>query len=388
MLQRNLTVKVSLLSDLHIGTGVKLVRGLDWITRNDGYTYLANSAAIAETILDRALADGKDERHVINVITGLTLDELVDAGWLTAADFVSPSPMFPHRARGTPASSEIREQIKDVHGRPYLPGSTLKGALRTVIATTAADAIKPSVKVEDLDGRRAWAARPVEKALFGSDPNHDFLRMLQVGDSQPVAANRMGLRRAHIYPTASTTTRGRSQGLDVDIQIVLKGTEFVLPIHLPVELIEQRSGGSDERRQQELSDWERRTVWLEKLAISGRNASRQLLTEEVTYFQTRSDVPAVHAFYNRIVDQFSKLQKNQFMLPIGWGGGWHTKTISRYLRQDQTNFEKIVKQYRLDPTGTRKPGDRFPKSRHLLRQPDGQPGEPLGWVLLEVLASG
>ncbi|MFN8493516.1 MAG: type III-A CRISPR-associated RAMP protein Csm5 [Caldilineaceae bacterium] len=386
MLKRNITAQITLLSDLHIGTGTDLIKGLDWIERPDGYVYFVEQATMAATILDRALADGKGEQQVINTITGLKLDELVDANWLTTADFQTPSAIFPYRLRGAPATVQIREQIKTVYGQPYLPGSSLKGALRTLIATTAAKELQPDVNVNKLDRRRTWAARPVEQMLFGRDPNHDFLRMLQVSDSQSVEASCLRLRRAHIYPTAGNTARGRSKGLDVDLEAVAKGTTFVVNVHLPLELLEKSNGEFEQRRSAELGDWERRRAWLGKLAAYGRSYVRQLLIDEVTYFEKRTDVPAVHAFYSQLADRFSKLPKNQFMLPLGWGGGWHTKTLNQYLKQDAHNFEEIARQYRLDPTGDRKAGDRFPKSRHLLRQPDGRPGEPLGWCLVELKA--
>lgn len=384
MLAENLTIKVTLLSDLHIGSGATLLNGIDWITRPDGYTYIADSAQLLENVLARAVSVGKNEREVIRAITGLTLAELVDAGWLSTADFGQSAPLFRYRLRGEPATREVREQIKTVYGEPYLVGSTLKGALRTVIATAAARDLQPNVQVGALDGRRTWAARPVEQTLFGPDPNHDFLRLLQVSDSRPVAPDCLRLRRAHIYPTASVSDRGRSKGLDVDLEAVAKGTAFHLDLHIPVALLEKGNGDFEQRRHAELQDWERRRPWLSKLAVHGRNYARQLLIEEVTYFENKKDVPAVHRFYSELANRFSQLKKNEFVLPLGWGGGWHTKTLNQYLKQDANNFERIADKYRLDPTGDRKAGDRFPKSRHLLRQPDGQPGEPLGWVLVEL----
>ncbi len=386
-LSRNLQITITLLSDLHIGTGTGLLKGLDWHLYRDGYVYLADNNYMTEIILDRALADGKREETVINTITGLTLNDLVDAGWLTATDFQAPSKMFRYRLRGQPATVEIREQIKSVNDELFLPGSSLKGALRTILAGVAAKELKPDVTPRALRDNRFWAAQPVEDQLFGRDPNHDFLRLLQVSDSAAVGHQHLRLRQAHIYPTAANTSRGRSKGLDIDLETVAAGTQFVASIHIPLELLLPGNGGFEERRHQELQDWARRQPWLERLAFHGRAYARELLIDEVNYFEKRSDVPAVHHFYSRLADQFSELAKNQFMVPLGWGGGWHTKTLNHYLTEDPKNFEQIASRYRLDPTGDRKVGDPFPKSRHLLRQPNGQPGEPLGWCLVEMISS-
>jgi CRISPR-associated protein Csm5 len=382
MPQRNLTAKVTLLSDLHIGTGQSLLGGFDWHLHTDKYVYFADQAAISATVFDRLNADGERAQSIIKLITGATIDDLLARGWLRADDMAAPGALFPYRLRGTPATREIREQIKNVWGQPYLPGSSFKGALRTILAVAAAKELQPDVRVNRLNSKRAWAAQPVEQSLFGKDPNHDVLRVVQVGDSAPLAATTLRLRRAHIYPTAVATARGRSRGLDIDLEVVAKNTTFELPIHIPVELLAPGDGQFEVRRAAELSDWERRVAWIEKLAAHGRAFARQQLIEEVTYFQTRTDVPAAHLFYNRLVEQFQQLGKGQFMARLGWGGGWHTKTLGAYLRQDTANFAAIVEKYKLNPTGKAPPGAPFPLSRHLLRQPDGEPGEPLGWALV------
>lgn len=378
MIARNLTARIELLSDVHIGTGTELMRDVDWLAAGDGYVYFANSDRLLEEVFARAEADGKEMREVAQILAGSTLTGLYrDLHWLTRDDFGEAHPLFRYRLRGSPATVAIREQIKDVYGQPYLPGSSLKGALRTVLATGAAEEVKPDLG--RLDGRRAWAGQPVERQLFGSDPHHDLLRALEVGDSTPVPAGRLGLRRAHIYPTASQTYRGRSRGLDVDIEVLTKGTVLDLPIHVPTELLEDRATPFDRRRRQELPRWEAQAAWLEKLALFGRRNARALLEDEVKFFQPRTDVPDVHRFYRQLVDIYSQLQKNEFLLVLGWGGGWHTKTLNRLLKRDQAAFERLVSRYRMNRTGTIRPGDFFPKSRHLLRLLD-KPGPPLGWV--------
>ncbi|MEZ4864406.1 MAG: type III-A CRISPR-associated RAMP protein Csm5 [Caldilineaceae bacterium] len=384
----NTTVTVTLLSDLHIGTGATLLSGIDWYVHRNNYTYMADDSTLMNTMLDRALANNQQETNVINAITGMKIGDLLDAGWLEAADFAPESKLFRYRLRGQPVTNEIREQIKTVYGQPYLPGSSLKGAIRTLLATVAADTLKPSLA--NLGRSRTWAAQPVEAELFGKggervDANRDFGRAFQIGDSEGVAASSLRLRRAHIYPTASNDRRGRSRGLDIDLETVAKGTQFTLPLHLPSELLEERQTAFDERRRQELNHWPTRAKWLAQLAAHGREYARQLLIHEVTYFQKRRDVPAVHTFYEELATRFTQLQPNQFLLSLGWGGGWQTKTINEYIQQDKRQFEQIVSRYRLDPTGSRKAGDIFPKSRHLLRLGDGERlGDPLGWCLVEM----
>jgi CRISPR-associated protein Csm5 len=377
MIPSNLIATVELLSDVHIGTGTELVKDIDWTASNDGYIYFANSDLLLDEVFRRAEADGMPMQQVANVLAGSTLADLVKMKWLTPADFGPQHPLFKYRLRGSPATVNIREQIKDVYGQPYLPGSTLKGALRTVLGVYAAGKVKPDLK--KLDGRRSWAGQPIERQLFGSDPNHDLMRVLQVGDSEPAPAAQLRLRRAHIFPSASKTYRGRSRGLDVDIETLARGTVFKLPIHVPTELLGDRGTPFDERRRQELGRWEEQSAWLDRLATSGRENARLILQQEVAFYEKHTEVPAAHRFFQEVVDLFTKLGRTEFLAVLGWGGGWHTKTFNTLLKRDPTYFEQLVSRYNLNPTGTRKPGDPFPKSRHLLRINE-QPGPPLGWV--------
>lgn len=384
---KNSTLTITLLSDLHIGTGTKLLSGIDWYAHRNGFTYMIDDTKLMNAVLDLAIANGQDETEVINAITGMKVGDLLDAGWLEPKDFNSDSQFFRYRLRGQPVTNEIREQIKSVDGKPYLPGSSLKGAIRTILATVAAAELKPSLM--NLGRSRTWAAQPVEAELFGRggnrvDANRDFGRAIQIGDSEKVETSTLRLRRAHIYPTASNTSRGRSRGLDIDLETVAKGTQFTLLMHIPSELLEDRDTPFDTRRKQELQHWTVRAKWLEQLAKHGREYARKLLIQEVTYFQSRRDVPAVHTFYDELATRFTKLKKNQFILPLGWGGGWHTKTLNEYLQEDQRSFNEIIRNYRLNPTGRNIEGEPFPKSRHLLRLQDERLGEPLGWVLINI----
>lgn len=76
----------------------------------------------------------------------------------------------------------LKECIHNGLGDPYIPGSSLKGALRTAItAVMAARAKDIDRKVVDRNGRLSSAF--FEKSLFGSDPNHDIFRFLMCGDA-------------------------------------------------------------------------------------------------------------------------------------------------------------------------------------------------------------
>lgn len=75
----------------------------------------------------------------------------------------------------------LKECIHDGRGLAYIPGSSLKGAIRTAVLATLAE--KAKIDESQIVQGRKVSASSVEKQLFGPDPNRDVFRFLQVGDA-------------------------------------------------------------------------------------------------------------------------------------------------------------------------------------------------------------
>ncbi len=378
------TAHIELLSPLHIGTGTDLLEGVDWI-HHEGHVYVANQEAVLEAVFDRGGTRGQEDAAIARIVAGMTLSDLVDAGYLTGEDFRPDSPLFRYRLPGTPAMNQIAEQIKDVYGRPYLPGSSLKGAWRTVLAVGGATLHK--LRFDRLGRSRSWAAQPVERALLGRNPNYDLLRALQVSDSGPVSPDLVSLMQVNIYPTARPegfskpfgSGQGRQRGLDVDVEALRPGTTFQVPIKVEGFLFSDQA-------ERELQFGQRRG-WLLNLAQWARVAAGRRIAEEMAFFQQRADGRAALGFYSRLAQAREGLGKDECLLQVGWGGGWLSKTFGRLLQEDAVAFEGLVREYRMTKERGRRPGDPFPRSRHLVRE-QGQPAVPLGWLKVRLERTG
>ena len=79
----------------------------------------------------------------------------------------------------------LKECIHNGLGLPYIPGSSIKGAMRTAILASLASSISNKENKIQIDnrGRTAIEATPIEKELFGDDPNSDVFRFIRVGDA-------------------------------------------------------------------------------------------------------------------------------------------------------------------------------------------------------------
>jgi CRISPR-associated protein Csm5 len=278
---------------------------------------------------------------------------------------------------GTPSAetrgARVSEQIKDVFDRPYLPGSSLKGALRTVLLWGAYHAGGQTPDLGRLKRSRSWAAQPLEQVVFGRDPNHDWLRALRVRDSEPVATDEhLELHSVRIYPTASA----QSAGLDVDVEAVKPKTVF----HTTITL---ETYGFEDPEAARLR-WRGQRRWIAGVAdLAKRHGGGRLMTE-AKYFKARSGPRRTMRFYDSLIKRLLELPDDMLLLQVGWGAGWESKTLgSPMLRQSDGQFEGLLSQYRMTKERDRRVGDPFPRSRHLALV-NGRPGLPMGWLAVRL----
>ena len=370
-LHTKLNAEITVLSPLHVSSGQKLLRDFDWVARN-GRVYVINPAVLFDLVLTRAEKDkGKNLAAITDTLMGMSLPDLERAGWLEKSDFREGNPIFRYMLRGEPHMGEISEQIKDGYGRPYLPGSSLKGALRTMLAYSIYAAQKQTPDLQTLKPNRSWAAQPLEKSLFGRDPNHDWLRALHVSDSPALPPDSLRLEGVNVFPTA----RQGQPGLNLDLETIREGTTFTLPITI------DEYGFQPEVAKQ--LGWEGQRRWLGKLARLGKSYTQRQIRTEVTYFSQKGHRRAV-AEYDRLVDVWRALPEDEFLLHVGWGTGWGSKTLGDLLQKNQLQFAQVVKEYKL--SRSRKPfqaGDLFPSSRKLVLR-GGATAVPLGWLKIKL----
>lgn len=74
---------------------------------------------------------------------------------------------------GVRHNDTLREQLHDGFLHPYIPGSSIKGAIRTAVLATCVQA-QPYLKT-------SW--REAEDNAFGRDPQEDIFRYVKVGDA-------------------------------------------------------------------------------------------------------------------------------------------------------------------------------------------------------------
>lgn len=360
-------VTLQTLTPLHIGDGDELRQDFDFAVAR-GHTYRLDEDAI----LDTKEAQWRNSRG----------GEFPPPGRLLTENDFRNMALFRYVLPGVPRSrktdARLKSYIKDVQDRPYIPGSSLKGALRTALAWAGWPEVKPTLDRAAIGRNKSWAAQPLERKLFGPDPNHDLLRALHVSDLFGPAKAGEGL----ILANAQVLTK-KSAGSPVELEAVKGDVTFGGTLTIDETLF-----GDIAERELHFAN---RRHWLDELTARAQKHSRARIEQLVQWFELAEGCEDIARFYRQLSE--AKIGANRALLQVGWGAGWDGKTFWTHLQRDAQLFEQIVKDFRMHRAAKgsppRKPGDPFPRSkRAAMGVKDGavHAAAPFGWVLVELKA--
>lgn len=346
-------IKIKTLTPVHVGSGETLQYGNDFVIgKVDGY----KSIGIV------------DANKVLNIIGEGNI-----TAWVRAIDENKPTDEIVNRyRRGTPIADyckriiddytdtdndtvnntdTLKEQIIDGRGIPYIPGSSIKGAMRTAVLAS-----NSYPEREFLNGRGRPNAKEVESTLFGEDPNSNIFRFLQVGDAFfgenfgiATRAVNINERERRSYWDKSKSQLIESIGsndessfnlkLNLQLYEIAKDQVHLLPACMESvpALFELINGHTIELINQEISTWEKK-----------ENADS---SEKVSTYVDRM---------SSILNAANECDKSSCVLRIGYGSGWRFITGAWTERYDSF-YGNIVPAAR--PQNNRYGQYVFPKTR-------------------------
>lgn len=360
------TWKMTTVTPVHIGDGDELHQNLDFV--QDKYRNL--EVLDVEAILNQLAAHPKAIQefggHSFNLEKFLR-DYKLGKRLLYNLPFSGGKP---------PAS--MRRAIKDAFHRPYIPGSSLKGSLRTVLWKHGLQRRLPHVR----DFKKF--NKDVQQ-VSGTSPHEDFLRPLYVSDSAPVAAGDVlqaedvkyfNLQTGNKPSWKDFSTRknvqDHGQALGVVVEAIKPDQSMVVQTNLVSFL-----GHGDVRKAANIP----KCSGLEDVHSLCQMVNRhtlELVNRELDYFSEYKPVTGpVVAFYENLQKKILELAQTSgsCILRLAWGSGWKGMTGDW---MDETTLQGVRKEKRLG-----REGFPFPKTRRLAVK-DGQPCLPLGWILLEL----
>lgn len=432
---------ITTLTPLHIGSGERLREGFDFVS-HDGALWVANQGALFRTMLEEALkVRTADEAQVAAEIAGMTLYQFIRNGWLRPEHFDLSRGLFAYRLPGSISkkgqAGEVFDHIKDVENRPYLPGSSLKGALRSAVLRSLAadDNRKPLIfyeedfdfktkkkrlkaekkraaefeegrhfvprsgpatqdmhlKIKDFDAAPVYAhfaitnpSRRHEDAF--RHPNFDLWRALRIADSRPLPTETLTLAQAIVYRRPSKTqaaSKEKAETIPLDLEVIPAGVLFEVSSWVENWLFD------DPRAAGELGFGTEQKNWLtNRLRAMVNEESRLRLIEETQLFMelVKQDptVKETQRALARLADEFASFATNEMLLPVGKGTGWRSKTLGRVLQERMTDeeFARMVQDFSLGRKKWKR-SEQIPYTR-LLVSAGGQRLAPMGWVKIRV----
>ena len=278
-------------------------------------------------------------------------------------------------------TNTLREQIHGGMGVPYIPGSSLKGSIRTalfsdtLIKAYAQNGV-PEVKLGSenrFSGKFNINDKPLQKEVFGQDPNSDWLRMLQVGDCYFKAGT-------HGAFAETLNEKGNQQEYEVKgevrqlIEYIPAGKTATCAINIPTkhrDLILRKDPQLFRTAVRQLD-----YAWLCQLIHAH---TLRLLREEIAFFQD-ADLPEAGAdlpeFMQDLLKQATAFPENTCLLRLGFGTGYRNMTgdwVKDLVKNDDL-YDDIANATRRTP---RYNGMPLPKSRKIMFE-----GDLMGYVKL------
>jgi len=248
-----------------------------------------------------------------------------------------------HRLHGGRDVGEVMPLIRDARGRPYLPGSSLKGAVRSALlwARTAGRELGPEHLHRDREGRivpRAAGQRIEEEFLRPSQrrqrsttgANYDLLRIVRLSDALP-------LRVETVVARVVWVGRTRPQARDLTwAEFFPPGARLVFWLETDRRLAEEEGPRPPRLGAPPLQGglgWPREVADLaspDHLARLCREWSGQVLREQLRLAQELQGPIRRHVL--DVLEELSRrlkgLEAEAFLLPVGWGTGLFGKTVA------------------------------------------------------------
>ena len=357
MTQLNFTLQT--LTPIFIGSGEELRKDFDFAI-HDGGTYRLNSDVILE----------KKYQPNGSFVPGRLLDE----------DDFRRREFFRYAVRGTPRSEKTDARlmacIKDVYECPYIPGSSIKGAIRTALAK--AEIQKCSLRLYDqIRDKGKKADNEIESALFGPDPNSDVFRALQVSDAMMATETRRpggGLFIANATPISrSLSATGTS--VQIELEAVRKMQRFTGTLTFDDFLL----NGKFSDRAEIFENW----------IDTMRDAGYERLEWLIDWFKGVDSSDMIDKSLKDMLE-LKAYEIPHALIQIGGGTGWDGMTYGKLLQdKDPTQFEIMIEELKiLRPTcggfPRRTEKQLFPSSKKVVLDPKTgwKPASLLGWCLL------
>jgi len=399
---------------LHIGSAVSQLSPFEYV-QTGKFVYLPNQDALARALRERGYLNDyiqriEDRQEIVTL-----LENAFGESW-QLIESEDGQPIFPKERRSLKWTeqkiTDLRPMIRNGFGQLYIPGSSIKGAIRTAIAyhllkhgdrynvPTQQRVSEIEKKLRDSMGELKKRAKFADDKLFmdrlfadfdliyqdqpvpvREGPNTDFMRAVHISDTEPLlekeVINKKGqkgvLNQAIavevVVSSHSPDWKAKSRASIYTEMVRLVQTTFTLTLDT------------------EMLSWFRHTQGMQ-LPFQTVDELMQLCQEfaqdqwdfDHDYWQSIQNNPNAQGKNLDFTEIRSLYEPEQcpFSLRIGWASGMTGTTVNMLLKDDLTSEIR-------DTCGIKAPGFEAPKSRRTVINSKGSIKFLPGWAKFRVL---
>ncbi len=363
-------IKIETLTPVHIGSGRELMRDVEFLTMR------SKGEDVFVVIDEEKVFDIVGEENVsawVNLIeTKQNLKKyLIQRKPDLKASDISKRQIYVEIDEKDDFSKNksLKEQLHDGRGIRYIPGSSLKGAIRTAILSQKV-LQNPDLASKNLkDFKEQFSGKVLESKLFGNNPNEDVFRFLQVSDVyfdyQTIAL------KAEIFNRMVSGWSFKEGGSQL-IEAIPDGAESTFTLNINRTLLKHNNSRYDTDFLNE-----------KKMFQLINEHTRLLLEKEIEFWHDENlKEPVTGDKYieklNELLETVNECTEKEAVLRIGFGSGWDFITggwIKNEEVMTDNDYDKFLylvrKQAKYDENVP------FPKSRKL-----GNSADIFGFVKL------
>lgn len=370
----SLKIELEVLTPLHIGSGNEFINGFDIIEINR-QKKIINLNALIEHFRDKP-------EELNNLTTAIEFNRLSD--FMIGKRNIPPEVISNKNIPASLDKTNIKKQIRNGNGELYLPGSSLKGVIRTALLHHFIGndkSLKDSVtrQVEKIAASTYIDLRYADSGIIGTvlgqEIENNLLRLLQVSDALPV----ISYCETQVY---QVKVLGTKRKLPIFCEMIPQGTKFIFSVTLDEYLNNHRkqAGINQERGKNLLKDLPRAMYNLAAKIIERHNeypSKEQVNEQDLSEFNRACD---------SIYTYLEGAEKNDdFFAVLGGGSGWVGMTGDladiNHLKPEIKDKLRQKLELAADHTGCE-----FPKTRKLVLDAKNGASMP-GWVKMKIINS-
>ncbi|NWF51096.1 MAG: hypothetical protein HXY49_11215 [Ignavibacteriaceae bacterium] len=368
---------IEVLTPVHIGSGVKLAKDIDFTYTNDTVTIVPQSE------LMNYLEQNPDE-----------MQKFIDGGYkldkLTIGSLGKKYPINGERI------FDISEFERNGFGRPYIPGSSIKGGIRTIILKSKFDSLTQHQKDELLKKvthtKKERASEEALKEIFGDDSNNNLMRALEIFDTEFEDVDLL-----KVLILSLTNDQGTSFGwkqmsrppknvdnpkyaTSIFVEALPIGSKGYSSISLSNFLFNNPTA------KRELKFSENSLSNINSLISTINNYSIEKLNCEKKFFENHNSSKKLNELIKHIellIAEHSKLKNDEFIMRLSWGSGWKGMTGDFINDLDKDEKTKWIEFFRKKYQMGKKDFPIFPKTRRIIFE-DYKPKYLTGWIKVKL----